>query len=81
MAGYTETLLEAMNVFALDLETFQWVRHMGLAPGSTHELPLARQRSACVKVSTDWLLIVAGSPSSVSPALPNDSQYMSMLHA
>ncbi len=69
MAGYTESLLEAMHVFALDLETFQWVRHMGLAPSSTHELPMARQRSACVKVSSEWLLIVGGSPSSVSPAL------------
>ena len=69
MAGYTESLLEAMHVFALDLETFQWVQHMGLAPGSTHELPSARQRSACVKLSSDWLLIMGGSPSSVSPGL------------
>ena len=65
MAGYTESVLEPMHICALDLETLQWTRHAGLASQSVHELPVARQRSACAKMSAEWLLVCGGSPSSV----------------
>ncbi|KAK9793761.1 hypothetical protein WJX73_004838 [Symbiochloris irregularis] len=56
--GYRNGELAEMHVFTLDLETWRWEGPRG--PQGT--LPCPRQRTACVRVTNDWLLMLAGGP-------------------
>ncbi|KAK9817255.1 hypothetical protein WJX72_011927 [[Myrmecia] bisecta] len=70
--GYTQNLLMKMFVFTLDLETFWWQRSVALPPDAEYPLPQPRQRSACFKLTSTWLLVFGGSP--------NQGDFLSDVH-
>ena len=56
--GYCNGGLAEMHPFTLDLTTWAW----SSAHGPQGVLPVPRQRTACVCVTRDWLLMLAGGP-------------------
>ena len=59
--GYRNGGLAEMHPFALDLTTFCW----SSAHGASSVLPAPRQRTACMRVTQDWLIMLAGGPMQV----------------
>ena len=60
--GYRNGALAEMHPYTLDLTTFCWSSMHGLGG----VLPAPRQRTACMRVTEDWLLMLAGGPMQVS---------------
>jgi hypothetical protein len=68
VGGYCTSLLAEMKPFTLDLETMYWRCWPGIKEEDlgTVQLPQPRQRMAAMRVTSDWLLVSGGSPTSAS---------------